>query len=77
MGLVDRIVFDFVDMGVFVLSLASYFNQMFCGVHLLCGSPKGQVFLNFICYSSSVLEMAGSTKVGEDGLNEEVEDVRI
>jgi hypothetical protein len=42
-GLVDRIVFGFVYMGVFVLYVASYFNQMFYGVHLLCGSPKRQV----------------------------------
>jgi hypothetical protein len=41
--LVDRIVFGFVDMGVFVLFVEGYFNQMFYGVHLLCGSPKRRV----------------------------------
>jgi len=38
--LVDIIVFSFVKMGVFVLSIACYFNHMFCGVSLLCKSPK-------------------------------------
>jgi hypothetical protein len=33
--------------------------------------------MNYICYSSSVLEMASFTKAREDGLNEEVEDVGI
>jgi hypothetical protein len=41
--LVDRIVSGFVDMGVFVLSIAGYFYQMFCGVCLLCESPELQV----------------------------------
>jgi hypothetical protein len=38
-GLVDRIVSGFVDMGVFMLSVAGYFYQIFCGVRLLCESP--------------------------------------
>jgi hypothetical protein len=33
-----------VKMGVFVLSVASYFNYMFCGVSLLCKSLKWQVW---------------------------------
>ncbi len=33
--------------------------------------------MNSICYSSSVLEMASSTKAREDKLSEEVEDVMI
>jgi hypothetical protein len=37
-GLADRIVSSFVDMEVFVLSVAGYFYQMFCGVCLLCES---------------------------------------
>jgi hypothetical protein len=39
-GLVDKIVSGFVDMGVFVLSVAGYFYQMFVGVRLLCESPE-------------------------------------
>jgi hypothetical protein len=39
-GLVDIIVSGFVDMGLFVLSVAGYFYQMFCGVCLLCESPE-------------------------------------
>jgi hypothetical protein len=33
--------------------------------------------MNYICYSSNVLEMASSTKAGEDELSEEVKDVGI
>jgi hypothetical protein len=33
-GLVDRIVYGFVDMGVFVLFVVGYFYQKFYGVHL-------------------------------------------
>jgi len=41
--LVDKIVFAFVKMGVFVLFIVGYFNQMFCGVSLRCKSPEWQV----------------------------------
>jgi hypothetical protein len=34
-GLVDRMIYGFVDMGVFVLFDAGYFCQKFCGVRLL------------------------------------------
>ncbi len=43
-GLVDKIVSYFVDMGVFLLYVGSYFNQMFCGVCLLCGSLELQMW---------------------------------
>jgi hypothetical protein len=42
-GLVDRIVYGFVDMGVFVLSIVGYFYQKFCGVRLFCENPKDWV----------------------------------
>ncbi len=42
-GLVDSIGFGFVYMGVFVLFVARYLNQMFCGVQLFCRSPKRHV----------------------------------
>jgi hypothetical protein len=38
-----HVCFYIYKMGVFMLSVASYLNQMFYGVHLLCGSPKWQV----------------------------------
>jgi hypothetical protein len=39
-GLVYKIVYGFVYMGVFLLFVVSYFYLKFHGVHLFCRNPK-------------------------------------
>jgi hypothetical protein len=70
-GLVDRIVFGFCVCGRVCVVYCKLFkpNVLWCALALR--KSKTTSVMNYICYFSSVLEMASSTKAREDGLSEE------
>ncbi len=62
---------------MFVLFVAGYFFQEFCGVCLLCGRPERQVQSILFIILQWLLEMASFAKVEEDRLVERMGDTVI